>query len=552
MSNSCDGRRSHILVFSRWLTMILVGMSSWLAAQDQAETPPKIDLFVGYQWLNPGGQVPESGQPADSPVAVTPPGMGKGLGSAVAYNFSSHWAFEVDFGHNWNDFGYETTVSGGPRLMFRTPGMNYFVHTLLGVNRFDVSTVTAGTSAYSDNGMGAILGGGIDLPVVPRLTIRLFEADYVWGKHNFADEVPITDPGLRRVSLEGVRLRGGLLFNFGGAPIILPTASCSLQPGEVMVGEPITATATVTNANPKHTLSYSWTSTGGKVEAKDTTAQIDTNGVAGGSYTVTAHMTDAKVKKGGELSCSASFTVKEPPKNPPTMSCSANPTTVQVGGSVNLSCTCTSPDNVPVTVSGWTATGGTVAGNGTTATLDTAGTAPGTVTVSATCTDPRGLSASASTPVMVEAPPPPPPQASKLSECDFSKMDKIGKPWRVDNECKAILDDVAKNLQQNADNKLVIVGNAEPTEKRRNLAAERAVNAKAYLSGGEAKQAIDATRIEARTGSAGSMTAEFWVVPPGAMVSGQGTQPVDASQVMPVPDHPPAGGKKKAPKAKAN
>ena len=173
MSNSCDGRRSHILVFSLLLTMILVGMSSRLAAQDQAETPPKIDLFVGYQWLNPGGQVPESGQPADSPVAVTPPGMGKGLGSAVAYNFTSHWAFEVDFGHNWNDFGYETTVSGGPRLMFRTPGMNYFVHTLLGVNRFDVSTVTAGTSAYSDNGMGAILGGGIDLPVVPRLTLSL-------------------------------------------------------------------------------------------------------------------------------------------------------------------------------------------------------------------------------------------------------------------------------------------------------------------------------------------------------------------------------------------
>jgi len=62
-------------------------------------------------------------------------------------------------------------------------------------------------------------------------------------------------------------------------------------------------------------------------------------------------------------------------------------------------------------------------------------------------------------------------------------MAKIGKPWRVDNECKAILDDVAKNLQQNADNKLVIVGNAEPTEKRKNLAAERAVNAKAYSYG---------------------------------------------------------------------
>jgi hypothetical protein len=534
------------------LTIMLAGMSSLLAAQDQAATPPKVDLFVGYQWLNPGGQVPEPGQPADSPVTLTPPGMGKGLGSAVAYNFTGHWALEADFGYNWSDFGSETTVSGGPRLMFRTPGMNYFVHTLLGLNRFDISSMTAGTSALSSNGLGAVLGGGIDLPVVPRLTIRLIEADYVWGKHNYADEVSVDDPDLRRTSLAGVRLRGGLLFNFGGAPVIPPTASCALQPSAVMVGEPITATATVSNANPKHTLSYSWTTTGGKVEAKDATANIDTNGVAGGSYTVTAHITDAKVRKGGALSCSAAFTVKEPPKNPPTMSCSANPTTVQVGGSVNLACTCTSPDNVPVTVSGWTATAGTVAGSGTTAALDTTGIAPGTVTVSATCTDPRGLSASASTPVMVEAPPPPPPQASKLSECDFSKMDKIGKPWRVDNECKAILDDVAKNLQQNADNKLVIVGNAEPTEKRPNLAAERAVNAKAYLSGGEAKQAIDATRIETRTGSAGSMTAEFWVVPPGATFSGDGTQLVDETKVMPVPDHPHAGGKKKASKAKAN
>ena len=193
-----------------------------------------------------------------------------------------------------------------------------------------------------------------------------------------------------------------------------------------------------------------------------------------------------------------------------------------MGGSVNLSCTCTSPDNVPVTVGGWTATGGTVSGNGTTATLDTTGASPGTVTVSATCTDPRGLSASASTPVSVEAPPPPPPQASKLSECDFSKMDKIGKPWRVDNECKAILDDVAKNLQQNADNKLVIVGNAEPTEKRQNLAAERAVNAKAYLSGGEAKQAIDATRIETRTGSCGQHDGGILGGPAGGYILGRG------------------------------
>jgi len=145
--------------------------------------------------------------------------------------------------------------------------------------------------------------------------------------------------------------------------------------------------------------------------------------------------------------------------------------------------------------------------------------------------------------VTVENPPPLPPQASKLSQCDFPNPVK---PWRVDNTCKAALDDVAKNLQQNADSKLVIVGNAEPTEKRKNLAAERAVNSKAYLTGGEAKLGIDPSRIEVRTGSGGTKTAEYWIVPAGATFSGEGTQPVDESKVKAVPDHPahPAAKKK--------
>jgi hypothetical protein len=120
----------------------------------------------------------------------------------------------------------------------------------------------------------------------------------------------------------------------------------------------------------------------------------------------------------------------------------------------------------------------------------------------------------------------------------------------VDNTCKAILDDVAKNLQQNPDNKLVIVGNADPSERRKNLAGERAVNSKAYLTGGEAKQGIDPSRIEVRTGSAGTKTAEYWVVPAGATFSGSGTETVNESMVKAVPDHP-AAAKKRAAKPKA-
>lgn len=522
----------HVRVLFAALSLMVVAfvLTPMAAAQDQ--TPPKWELFTGYQWAAPGGTVPLPFQPFNNPIGIHPPGLPKGFGLSLTRDFGPVWGLEGDFGHNWGDFGYETTASAGPRIGWRSETTNMFIHALGSYNRFNENGLNP------SNGVGAILGGGMDLLFSHRIAFRLFEADYVWTHHNFSDAVSPAFPSLRRPSMGGVRLRTGIVWNFGGAPETPVVASCSVQPTEVMVGEPITATATASNFNPKHTLNYSWAATGGRITGKDTTATIDTNGVAGGSYVVTAHVTDPKAKHNNEASCTANFTVKEPPKNPPTMSCSANPTTVQSGGTSNLSCTCTSPDNVPVTVSGWTASGGTVSGSGATATLNTTGAPAGTITVSATCSDTRGLTANASSDVTVEVPPPPPPQASKLSECDFSKMTKIGKPWRVDNECKAILDDVAQRLQHDPDAHLVVVGNNEPKEKRRNLAAERAVDAKAYLSGGEAKQAIDASRIETRTGSAGTQTDEFWIVPAGATFSGEGTTPVDESRVKAVPDHP--------------
>ncbi len=514
-------------------------ISSTALAQDEAT--PKWDLFVGYQWLHPGITVPVPFQPFNAPIGMKMPDISPGGGASLGYNFTKMLALEADYGISKNDFGSVNTASIGPRMTWRGDGANFFVHTLLSYNRLSVPNLD------TSNAVGAILGGGMDLALWRRVSLRLFEADWVWANHNFSNEVGPTFESLRRPEESGVRLRTGLVFNFGFPTLTPPSAACSIQPSEVMVGEPVTVTASGSNFNPKHTLTYNWGSTGGKITGKDTTATVDTTGVAGGSYTVTSHVTDAKMKKGGEASCSASFTVKEPPKNPPTMSCSANPTSVQAGTPSTLTCTCTSPDNVPVTISGWTASGGTISGDGGTATLTTTGAPSGTITVNASCTDSRGLTAASSSQVTVENPPPPPPEASKLSECEFPN--KV-KPWRVDNTCKAILDDVAQRLQHDPDAKLVIVGNSEPGEKRKNLAGERAVNSKAYLSGGEAKQAIDASRIEVRTGGAGTKTAEYWVVPAGATFSAPGTTVVDESMVKAVPDHP-AAGKKKAAKPMA-
>lgn len=105
-------------------------------------------------------------------------------------------------------------------------------------------------------------------------------------------------------------------------------------------------------------------------------------------------------------------------------------------------------------------------------------------------------------------------------------------------------------LQQDPDAKLVVVGNADPKEKRKNLAGERAENVKAYISGGEAKQNIDASRIETRTGNAGTATSEQWIIPAGASFpNADSTTPVDEKKVKAIPDHPKPAAKKAAKKA---
>ena len=517
------------------LAVVLLALPAVLNAQD--ETPPKVDVFVGYQWLNPGGTVPEG----PDAIGVKLPSLPAGAAGTLTYNFDKWWGLSADVGTSYNHHQTsEHMISFGPRLMWRGDGVNFFAHTMLGIN------ILRPDGAPSSTGIGAVLGGGMDLKIVRGLDFRVFEADYVLGRHNYSSVASVLDSSLRHPVLNGAALRTGLVFNWGGGePEAPPAASCSVDRTEVMVGEPLHATVAATNFNPKHTLTYSWTSTGGKIEGKDTTASIDTNGAAPGGYTVTARVTDPKMKKGGEASCTSSFTVK--PLNPPQVSCSASPSTLDAGATSTITCTCTSPDNVPVTVGGWSASGGTLSGSGNSATLATTGASPGPITINATCTDSRGLNASASTTVTVNnlpPPPPPPPQATKLNECEYPNAKK---PWRVDNTCKAMLDDVAGKLQQDPDAKLVVVGNSGPKEKRKNLTGERAADVKAYLTGGEAKQNIDASRIEIRTGTAGTATSEQWIIPAGATFPNAGsTTTVDESKVKAIPDHPKPAAKKKA------
>lgn len=483
----CYARKHRAVAVGIFAILTVVSISS--VAFGQADSNPKWDLFAGYQYLHPGITIP-LGDP-NSPTPYRVQDMSPGFGAALTYNLDPHWGVEFDFGHNWASSDDLTTASAGPRFIWRTDTANFFIHSLFSYNHLGVSGVNDGAK-----GIGAILGGGMDLPLTKTVAWRLFEADYVWSRHNYANDASESFSSLRRPTEEGVRLRTGIVISWGGATPLAPAASCTVQPSEVLVGEPITATVTASNFNPKHTVTYSWSGNGGQVTGKDTTASIDTTNAAPGNYAVTAHVTDPKEKKNGEASCSANYTVKPlPPKNPPTMSLTATPSDVVTGGSVNLSASCNSPDGVSTSVANWTSTAGTISGSGGSATLGTAGVPAGPVTVNATCTDSRGLTGQASAQVTVENPPPPP--VDKVLEAKLSlhsvyfptalppvKDPNAGLIASQQRTLTELAEDFQKYLKGKPDAHLILEGHADPrgsVEYNQALSERRVARVKSFL-----------------------------------------------------------------------
>jgi hypothetical protein len=517
------------------------------------DNPSRWDIFMGYSYLAPRGTVttsPATGTPiSENYDAVNVGGLVSG-----AYYFSRHFGVQGEYGiHEWgsqsssgsnvgthgNDDGF-MTVAGG--LIARYPAGNItpFAHGLVGTARVD--------GPYHQPfrwGPALTVGGGMDYETPffnHHLAIRLFQADYEYMHADFG-----TGTYGGRANINAARLSAGLVIHAGS--IVPPppvTLACSVSPDSVFPGDPITVTATAGSIEPKMNVIYSWSGTGASGNATSTT--IATGALDPGTYTVKATVKEGKtgkegLKPGQTADCSGTFTVKA--FEPPTVSCSANPTTIKPGESATITSVGMSPQNRPLTYS-YSATGGTVTGTGTTAEFASAGAPTGVVGITCNVSDDKSHSATASTSVTIVAPViPPAPKTQALCSISFATDTK--RPTRVDNEAKACLDQVALDLQQQADAKAVVVGESNAKEKditakQQKVAlkhkkakvevfdAQRAVNAKDYLV---TEKGIDASRVSVMTGTTDGQTVEDYLVPSGATFANdvQGTTPVDESSV---------------------
>ncbi|MFZ0914061.1 MAG: OmpA family protein [Candidatus Korobacteraceae bacterium] len=470
---------------------VLCSVGTLAAAQDQPA--PKWELYGGYSAFYPGcdlhGLLPGGVAPVSSCLTWNP----RGVGASITYNFNRWFGLTVDSSGQWGsgetglvariDRSEFFNISAGPKMTFRTHYFSPFLEVLVGEHRLRSEVFG------SDDEVGFMAGGGLDLNLNRHFALRLIRADFVYSNHQYGPSsiVPATD-------VRGVRLQSGVVFMFGGGQPGPPvSARCTINPTEVMVGEPATATAAVSGFNAKHTLNYTWSSTGGQITSKDNTASLNTNGVAGGSYTVTANIVDPKAEKNNTATCSANFSVKETTKNPPTMTCYPSPSTLQAGGSATVTCSCTSPDNVPVTVGEWSATGGTINGSGSTATLNTAGASTGVITVSATCTDSRGLkSPPTTTQVTVENPSEIKQLEGRLALHSIyfpTAQPTVANPngGLLDSQQQTLIslaDDFKKYLKSRPDAHLTLEGHADPrasVEYNQALSERRVERTKGFL-----------------------------------------------------------------------
>ena len=499
--------------------------------------PSRVDVFLGYSYFGAHGQL--------KPAGISYSSIDYGAIGSGAYYFNKYVGGEVIVAAHPNGKNDDIfTASAGP--IFRAPMQNFtlFAHGLAGAARIDGPNSHNGTY-YEPYQWGPTLtaGGGMDydLPFFNhRFSFRLFQADYRYIHANFGPYTAPPTSGVMggRANISGAELSTGIVAHFGHIIPPPPVAyACAVSPASGYPGDPITVTGTATNLNPKKLPTYTWTADGGTISGTSNVANIDTKAAAPGTYTAKGHISEG-VKPGQMADCSAQYTIKA--FEPPTLSCSANPSTVAPGDSATITSTGSSPQNRPLTYS-YSASAGSVTGSNSTATLSTAGAAPGTITVTCNVVDDKGQTATSTTTVTVNAPPPPPaPTTSALCTVNFERDKR--RPTRVDNEGKACLDDVALNLQRTSDAKLAVVGNAATTEKLgTRVASERAVNTKDYLV---KEKGIDASRISVYTGSQDGKTVTTTLIPAGATLDSTGITAVDESAVVAKPK-PRAHHKKK-------
>jgi outer membrane protein OmpA-like peptidoglycan-associated protein/opacity protein-like surface antigen len=378
---------------------------------------PRTEWFMGYSYLR---AVPEL---ADGNRLV----FLNGGSTSLAFNFNRYFGIVGDFGgfndtrllltgrsasvNDQIDKGTLFTYMGGPRLSFRFDRVTPFVQVLAGGTHASEITLSGCTGNCtllpSENALALTAGGGLDIRIHHHIALRLVQAEYLMTRFNDFN----TGSSARQ---NDMRLSTGLVFRFGGSAPSPVTLACAASPTSVFPGDTVTVTATAGQLDPNLNAVYSWAGSG--VTGNGVTANVATGSLPPGNYTVNCGVKEGKPGKEGlkpweTVDASASFAVKA--FEPPTLSCSASPSTINPGDKAVITAVAVSPQNRPLTYT-YSVSAGAVNGSGTTASFDSTGAPSGAITATCTVSDDKNQTATANANLTIAPPSPPVPPAEQV------------------------------------------------------------------------------------------------------------------------------------------
>jgi hypothetical protein len=188
--------------YARWISAIVVlacAFAGTARAQQASGLTPQFEVSGEYSYIRAN-------------AANSGGGYNLNGGSAsLAYNFSDRLAVVGDVGaYRFGGLpsGLTSTMYTylfGPRYTFRKlTRVTPFAQVLLGGGRLNASS--GGLNA-GENGFSMAIGGGLDLPLRRRFSVRLIQAEYLLTRFDSTSGASATQ--------NDVRISAGLVFRFG-------------------------------------------------------------------------------------------------------------------------------------------------------------------------------------------------------------------------------------------------------------------------------------------------------------------------------------------------
>ena len=159
-----------------------------------AQQTPKVEVFGGYSNLTPNVDVSNFNSNFNL----------SGFNVSVTENLNSWFGGVLDFSSQYGtEAGFKTntqTLMYGPVFAYRKhPSFVPFVHGMVGAVRGGPEYLDISKPEYR---IGLIAGGGVDLKVSPRVSLRLIQADYLMTRFSSARQ-------------DNIRLSAGIVLRFG-------------------------------------------------------------------------------------------------------------------------------------------------------------------------------------------------------------------------------------------------------------------------------------------------------------------------------------------------